>query len=87
MHMWQPAVTAMRAAAILVAMPPEPTAEADAPPIASISGVMWVTRSMKRASACLLGSAVYSPSTSESSTRQSALAICATRAASRSLSP
>ena len=37
MHMWQPAPTAIFAAAILVAMPPLPTAEAEPPAIASIS--------------------------------------------------
>ena len=71
----------------LVAMPPEPTSDAEPPAIASISGVMRVTSGINVAAVSIVGSAVYRPSTSESSTRQSALAICATRAASRSLSP
>jgi len=33
----------MRAAAILAAMPPEPTWEAERPAMASISGVIWGT--------------------------------------------
>ena len=40
MHMWQPALTAMRAAVILVTMPPEPTSDLARPAMASISGVM-----------------------------------------------
>ncbi len=39
MHMWQPAETAIFAAMIFVAMPPEPTSDMDRPAIASISGV------------------------------------------------
>ena len=38
MAMAQPAAVAIFAAAILVAMPPEPTADAEPPPMASISG-------------------------------------------------
>ncbi len=53
-------------------MPPDPTAEAERPAMASISGVTAVTRAMKRASGLRFGSAVNRPSTSESSTRQSA---------------
>ena len=49
MAMAQPAAVAIFAAAILVAMPPEPTADAEPPPMASISGVMSRTSGMSRA--------------------------------------
>ena len=58
MHMWQPAETAMRAARILVVIPPEPTSEAERPPMASISGVILSTSPMKVAAGSLFGSAV-----------------------------
>ena len=58
MHMWQPACTAMRAAAILVAMPPVPTSDAERPAMASISGVICRTRSMNTAAGSRFGSAV-----------------------------
>src|SRR5258706_166460 len=61
MHMWHPAATAMRAAAILVAIPPEPTPEAEPVGRASISGAMCVTRSPNRASSPRLGYRGYSP--------------------------
>ena len=67
MHMWQPADTAIFAAMILVVMPPEPTSDAERPAMASISGVMCRTCSMNCAFGSLLGSAVYRPSTSDSS--------------------
>ena len=85
--MAQPAAVAIFAAAILVAMPPEPTADAEPPPMASISGVMSRISGMSRAVELRLGSAVYRPDTSDSNSRQSELVICATLAASRSLSP
>ena len=47
-HMLQPAATAIFAASTLVAMPPEPTSDAEPPAIASISGVMRGTSGMKR---------------------------------------
>ena len=47
--MWQPAATAMRAATILVVMPPVPTPDAERPAMASISGVISRTSWMKRA--------------------------------------
>ena len=49
MAMAQPAAVAIFAAAILVAMPPEPTADAEPPPMASISGVISRTSGMSRA--------------------------------------
>ena len=47
--MAQPAVVAIFAAAILVAMPPDPTADAEPPPMASISGVISRTSGISRA--------------------------------------
>ena len=61
MAMAQPAAVAIFAAAILVAMPPEPTADAEPPPIASISGVISRTSGISRAVGSRLGSAVYRP--------------------------
>ncbi len=46
MHMLQPAATAILPASTFVAMPPEPTSDAEPPAIASISGVMPVTSGM-----------------------------------------
>ncbi len=49
MHMLQPAATAILPASTFVAMPPEPTSDAEPPAIASISGVMPVTSGMNLA--------------------------------------
>ena len=72
MHMWQPAETAIFAAMTLVVMPPEPTSDADAPAMDSISGVICRTSRMNCAFGSLFGSAVNNPSTSDSRIRQSA---------------
>src|SRR5690348_10461515 len=58
MAMAHPADVAILAAAILVAMPPDPTAEAEPPPIASISGVISRTSGIRRAVGSRFGSAV-----------------------------
>ena len=83
----QPAATAMRAASSFVRMPPEPCGLPGPPAISQCSGRSSATSPMCRAPASAWGSAVYRPSTSDNSTRQSLLIICATRAARRSLSP
>ena len=49
---------AIFAAAILVAMPPDPTADAEPPPIASISGVISRTTASRRASGSAPGGRV-----------------------------
>ena len=85
--MWQPAEIAIFAARIFVVIPPEPTSEAELPAMDSISGVICRTSRMNCALGSLFGSAVNNPSTSDSRIKQSAPAICATRAARRSLSP
>ena len=54
----QPALIAMRAAAILVTMPPELYPSGASPAIASISGVSSRTSGMSRAEGSLRGSAV-----------------------------
>ncbi len=54
----QPAVVAILAAAILVAMPPDPTADAEPPPFASISGVISRISGMSLAAGSRFGSAV-----------------------------
>ena len=81
-----PALVAILPASILVSMPPRDSSEPDAPAIASISGVMRGTTGTRLAPASD-GGLSYSPSTSDSSTKRSALIMAATRAASRSLSP
>ena len=68
-------------------MPPEPSAVRGLPAMASISGVMARTSGTWRAPGVSFGSAVNNPSTSLSRTQASASIICATRPASRSLSP
>jgi hypothetical protein len=85
--MWQPAASAMRAAVTLVIMPPLPNSVAASPAMASISGVTAWTSATSFAAGSRVGSAVCRPSVSDSSSRQSALIIWATRAARRSLSP
>ena len=55
--MWVPALVAIRAASILVCMPPRESSEPAAPAIASISGVMRGTQGMCRAPASLSGGA------------------------------
>jgi hypothetical protein len=81
-----PELVAMVAASILVAMPPVPTpllVPRSRTPLSSATSRTSVSgRAPGR-----LGSAVYRPSTSDSSTRASACTRWATRAASRSLSP
>ena len=78
---------AMRAASSFVIMPPEPSSDWGLPAIATISGVIARTVGISSAASLPRGSAVYRPSMSVSSTQVSADIICATRAASRSLSP
>ncbi len=56
--MWQPAASAMRPAMTLVIMPPEPTSVAEAPAMASISGVTAWTSGTSRAAGSRVGSAV-----------------------------
>ncbi len=68
-------------------MPPLPYAGFGSPAIASISGVISCASAIGRAVGSVRGSAVYRPSMSDSMTSASALAICATCAARRSLSP
>ena len=83
----QPAWVAIWAATSLVRMPPEEYPGGGSPPIASISGVSAATTGICAAAGSRRGSAVYSPSMSDSRISWSACTISATRAASRSLSP
>ena len=87
MTMWQPAAIAMPAAASLVCIPPDASAEPAAPAAASILGVIASTRGIHLAVLARDGSALYMPSMVDSSNRVSALIMAATRAARRSLSP
>ena len=82
-----PPAAAMRAAWTLVTMPPEPTPARPTVPIStpsrSLSGSSTTGMRSPPSSGCL----VYSASTSESSSRTSALTRFAVSAAMRSLSP
>ena len=71
----------------MVTMPPVPSDVPLPPARASISGVIPSTTGMNFASALPRGSAVYSPSMSESSTSRSACTVAATMAERVSLSP
>ena len=84
---WAPPEVAILPASILVFMPPRENSEPAAPAMFSISAVMRSTTGMCRAEGSRAGGAVYRPSMSDSKTRRSALAMVATRAARRSLSP
>src|SRR5579883_655271 len=70
-----PAATAIFAAASFVTIPPRESSVPASPAIASISGVIAVTTSSRLAAGLEEGGAVYSPSTSESRTRQSEVII------------
>ena len=85
--MLAPDASAMRPASILVTMPPRDSSDPALPAIASMSGVICRTSRTSVPAGVLPGGAVYRPSMSDSSTRQSALIMLATRADSRSLSP
>ena len=68
-------------------IPPEEIVVCVGPAIHSISEFISVISSIKTESLFLFGSEEYSPFISDNSTNKSALHICATRAASLSLSP
>jgi hypothetical protein len=87
MHRWQPAPTAILAAAILVCMPPVPMSPPLPPAMASMAGVISRTRAMNCASGSSLG--IGGVQAVDVGQQHQAIrpTIWATRAASRSLSP